>query len=216
MFLQRQHNLNGVLDWVSVVRIDTAQARLQMRYAPNDPRSVRMWQLASAADVVINAGFFNEQKQATGLLIADGKVFGKPYVGFGGMFSIRAGKPQLQWLAIKPYAQDKQITQAVHSFPMLVVNGKVVDGIPENGDRNRRSFVALDRQGRVILGVCYSPVWTLTDLARYLANDAELNVSDALNLDGGASTGLWVRGIADPLLIDSVEAVPEVITINGR
>jgi hypothetical protein len=215
-FLQSTRSVNGADDWVSVVRIDLTQAKLQVRYAPEAPRGVRAWQLASEADAVINAGFFNEQKQATGLVIADGKRFGQTYRGFGGMFSVRASKPQLQWLASKPYAQDSQITQAVQSFPMLLVNGQVVDGIPDNGERNRRSFVGIDRQGRVVLGVCHSPVWTMTDLARYLATDKELNLRDALNLDGGASTGLWVRDISEPMLVDSVEAVPAVITINGR
>lgn len=215
-FQQLSRNVNGVDDWVSVVRIDLTQAKLQVRYSPDDPRGVRAWQLASEADAVINAGFFNEQKQATGLVIADAKRFGQTYRGFGGMFSVRAGKPQLQWLASKPYVQDQQITQAVQSFPMLLVNGQVVNGIPDNGERNRRSFVGIDRQGRVVLGVCQSPVWTMTDLARYLATDKGLNLRDALNLDGGASTGLWVRGISEPLLLNSVEAVPAVITVNGR
>lgn len=215
-FMRLTQRVNDADDWVSVVRIDATRANLSVRYAPANPLNVRLWHADANTDAVINAGFFTEDMQATGLIIADGKSFGRTYRGFGGMLSVRGGVPRLQWLAQEPYAVDGQITQAVQSFPMLVVDGRIVDGIPDNGSRNRRSFVAMDTAGRVLLGVCFSPVWTLTDLARFLQADARLDISAALNLDGGGSTGMWVRGVPDPQLLNSVEAVPSVIIVNGR
>jgi len=43
----------------------------------------------------------------------------------------------------------------------------------------------------------------------------DYGVYNALNLDGGASTGLWVRGIDDVQLTDSFDEVPVVITVKS-
>jgi uncharacterized protein YigE (DUF2233 family) len=98
------------------------------------PRSVRDWQAASGATLVINGGFFDKDFRATGLLIADGQAFGRSYRGFGGMFFVRHGKPGIQSLRAQPYRPDPAIRQAVQSFPMLVVNGRRVPA-----DRGRRA-----------------------------------------------------------------------------
>jgi len=202
-----------------VARIDPAKVDVRVRYAPKKPLPVQTWLADEAADLVINAGYFTQDNLATGLLIADGAITGQTYRGFGGLFAVRAGPPaslSLQWLKEKPYVADRKITQAVESFPMLVRGGKVVDGINDDGRRNRRSFVALDKSGRLLLGVSRYASLTLTDLAAALAVQPALAVDAALNLDGGASSGLAIRPPADALAIDSFEAVPAVITVTGK
>jgi hypothetical protein len=219
-FLQRRERVGegvgGADDWVTLVRVDLSATSLRVHYAPETPRTVRDWFGAISPDVVINAGFFTPENKTAGLVVSDGKRYGQTYKGFGGMFSIRNGKPYLQWLAQQPYVQDAGITQAVQSFPMLLLNGQVIDGLPDDGSHNRRSFLGIDRAGRVVLGVCHSPVWTMTDLAHYLATNSLLNLSSAVNLDGGSSTGLWLQGVPDAFLLDSLELVPAVIAINSH
>jgi len=215
-YVQRREHVAQTDDWVTVVRIDLSKTNLRIYYAPDNPRTVRNWFDAITPDVVINAGFFTPDNTATGIVVANGKRSGQSYKGFGGMFMVRDGKPQLQWLARTPYLPDERVTQAIQSFPMLMLNGTLVDGIPDDGTRNRRSFIAIDRSGRVLLGTCQSPIWTMGDLARLLVNNPLLNVMNALNLDGGASSGIWVRGVADALLMDSLDVVPTVIAINGH
>jgi uncharacterized protein YigE (DUF2233 family) len=199
-----------------VARIDPKQATIRVLYEPQSPKTVRDWFGTSRADVVINAGFFLESKETTGLLIADGKSFGKSYRGFGGMFALRGQQASLQWLRVQPYRADQRITQAVQGFPMLVANDKVPSILTDNGERNRRSFVAIDRQGRVLLGITQLAAMTLTDLAKFLELSQELDVRDALNLDGGASSGLWMGGDFDSALADSFEAVPSVVVVDGH
>jgi len=202
-----------------VARIDPAKVDVRVRYAPKKPLPVQTWLAAEAADIVINAGYFTQDNLATGLLIADGAITGQTYRGFGGLFAVRAGPPaslSLQWLKEKPYVADRKITQAVESFPMLVRGGKVVDGINDDGRRNRRSFVALDKSGRLLLGVSRYASLTLTDLAAVLAGQPALAIDAALNLDGGASSGLGIRAPADALSIDSFDEVPAVIVVTGK
>ncbi len=160
--------------------------------------------------------FFDADNQATGLVIADGDAYGYSYRGFGGMFFVRDDAPDLVWLALEGYRPDPRISQAVQGYPMLVSQGQAIDSFPEDGKRNRRSFVGIDRAGRVILGVTTAPVWTLTELAGFLAGRSGLEVDRAVNLDGGASSGLWVSGVPEVMLVDSFDPVPAVITIDAR
>lgn len=212
-----QGRSNGADELLMVARVDLRRAALRVLYDPQAPRTTRDWQLAVGADLVINGGFFDEANRATGLLIADGRAFGRSYRGFGGMFVLREGKPSLQWLRTHPYRFDPAIEQAVQGFPMLVVDAQRVEGISDNGQRNRRSFIALDRGGYVLLGVTQMAQWTLTDLADFLATSSELRVAHALNLDGGGSSGLWIdSALDDGGSMNSFEPVPAVIAIFSR
>lgn len=201
---------------VAVARLDPAKVDIRVRYAPQSPLTVREWHATTQADVAINAGYYTPENTALGLLIFDGRVVGQTYRGFGGMFSVRDGKPGLQWLARQPYAPDRRITQAVQSFPMLVNAGRRVDGIQDEGRRSFRSFIGVDTRGRVLLGVAQLPLWTLTDLAAYLDDEPSLDLVTALNLDGGGSTGLWVSGASDALLMTSIDPVPAVIVATAK
>lgn len=199
-----------------IVRIDPMLADIKVQYMPKMPRRISEWQGDTKADVVINAGFFTPEKLTTGLLISDGKISGQSYSGYGGMFFIRDGKPRLQWLGSQPYSADPKITQAVQTFPMLVQNGKIMSGLP-NEDRNTyRSFVAIDKTGKVLLGITRSSAWMLTDLAAMLVSQPILNVDSALNLDGGASSGLWVKNLPESDLFDSFDTVPSVIIVKSK
>jgi uncharacterized protein YigE (DUF2233 family) len=214
--MRLQGRSNDFDELLIVARVDVKLADLRVLYDPQAPRTARDWQADTGAALVVNGGFFDEQYRATGLLISDGQPFGRSYRGFGGMFSLRAGRPLLQWLRTHPYRFDPAIEQAVQGFPMLVVAEQRVEGIADNGQRNRRTFIALDRDGRVLLGVTQIAQWTLTDLADFLAASPALGVVHALNLDGGASSGLWLGGGHDHLSMNSFDPVPAVIAIFGR
>lgn len=209
--------VNERKELVLMARIDPSQSNLRVHYDPSRPRSVRDWQIETQAGLIINGGFFNDKNQATGLVIADGAPAGKSYRGFGGMFSVgQDGAPAVQWLRDVPYRAEDAIVQAVQGFPMLVVNGERIEAMDDNGERNRRSFVALDAQGRVLLGVTQMAQWTLTDLANYLAGTESLGVVNALNLDGGASSGLWMAGSLEGVSMNSFDPVPAVVSVTPK
>ncbi len=208
------------VDWLVLLRVDPSRADFRVRYAPDAPQQVRDWHRRAGAETgaaaVVNAGFFNQNNRITGLLISDGQVHGQTYRGFGGMFFVRDGQPALRWLVEYPYQPDPRITQAIQSFPMLARAGQVIDGIPASEQRSRRSFVGIDRDGWVVFGVTTMPVWRLTGLADYLLHRSDLALESVLNLDGGASSGVWVSGVPDGLLVNSIDRVPAVIAIVPR
>jgi uncharacterized protein YigE (DUF2233 family) len=201
---------------MAVTRVDPTQHAIRVHYDPLTLHDVRDWMTLTGADAAINAGFFQESHETVGLLIVNGVPYGTSYKDFGGMFTMRGAQPAIQWLKSTPYQPDPAITQAVQAFPTLVVEGKVPQGINDNGARDRRSFVAIDRAGNVLIGTTQTAAWSVTDLARFLAGAKILNIRSALNLDGGPSTGMWVRGTVDSALVNSLSQVPSVITIGGQ
>ena len=216
-YMLTQMKVNEREELVLMARVDPSKANIRVHYDPSQPKTAREWQRETQAGLVINGGFFNDKNQVTGLIIADGNSSGKSYRGFGGMFSVmQDGTPAVQWLRDEPYQANNMIAEAVQGFPMLVVNGERIETMDDNGERNRRSFVALDAQGRVLLGVTQMAQWSLTDLADFLAGSDSLGVISALNLDGGASSGLWMAGSLDGLSMNSFDPVPAVISVTSR
>ena len=91
-------------------------------------------------------------------------------------------------------------------------------GFPADADDGRparRTVVAQDYQGRILIIVAPRGYLSLHELARFLA-ESDLDLDVALNLDGGYSTGLWLQ--ADGLIvnIDSLVPVPSVVSVDWR
>jgi hypothetical protein len=199
-----------------IVRIDPAQIRLRVAYAPDRPRGLRGWFEERRPLAAINGSFFTPENQATALIVSDGSASGTSYTGFGGMLSVAPdGGVSLRALSDQPYDPGEPLEQALQSFPMLVFPGGVPAQIEDDGRRARRSAVAIDRAGRLLLLVSPTSDFTLRGLADWLSQ-SDLDVDRALNLDGGSSTGLY---LSDGVLheeIDSFGPLPIVLLIEAK
>ncbi len=207
---------SNTVERLQLVRLDPNQIRLRVIYQPSHPRRISEWAAALPhALLIVNAGYFTPQMQTTGLVISDGRVFGSSYDDFAGMLSVTAqGQVTLRWLKTWPYRTDEALVQAVQSFPVLVKPGRVM-GFPadaDQGQRARRTVVAQDIAGRLVLLVSPNPRFSLHELAVWLT-ESDLELDIALNLDGGTSTGLWIQDHDAP--IDSWVPVPAVIVVES-
>jgi hypothetical protein len=107
--------------------------------------------------------------------------------------------------------------EALQSFPVVVKPGGVM-GFPADADDGRparRTVVAQDVQGRILIIVAPRGYLSLHELARFLAG-SDLDLDVALNLDGGFSTGLWLRAGERSVEVDSLVPVPSVISVDYR
>ncbi|MGB9751654.1 MAG: hypothetical protein C0183_13820 [Roseiflexus castenholzii] len=201
---------------IYAVRLDPALVRLRVRYAPDTPQLLRTWVAAHHPLVAINGGFFTADNQATALIVADGEAHGASYAGFGGMLAASAdGRVWIQALREEPYDPAVRLDQAIQSFPMLVYPGGVVAEISDNGQRARRTAVAMDRAGRLLIIVCPTSAFSLQALATWLAS-SDLEIDRALNFDGGSSSGLFVDAGDVRWQIDSFTTLPSVLLIEPR
>jgi len=217
-----------VAERLVIIRLDPTTVRFRVRYDPVTPRPVSAWAERLRPLLVINGGYFTPENETVGLLISDGQVQGTSYGDFAGIFAVNplSGPPpvgegeeqvSVRWLRDQPYDPDEPLKEALQSFPVLVKPGGVM-GFPadaDDGHPSRRTVVAQDRQGRILFVVAPRGYLSLHALACFLA-DSDLDLDVALNLDGGYSTGLWLKANEQSVEIDSLVPVPSVISVEDQ
>ena len=203
-------------DTVTIVRFDLHKIKLSVGYQPGQPLLMNEWMQQEHAIAMINGGYFDQQDNATALVVSNGKVFGESYGGFGGMLSVNAhGTVNLRSLRQQPYDPNtEQLEQATQSAPMLMSGGKRTQ-FSADASQTRRSVVAMDKQGRLLFIASPDQVFSLDQLADQLVS-SDLSIETALNLDGGSSTGLYVNGGSSHVAIDSLAKLPLVIIVKAR
>lgn len=204
----------GLNDTVSIVRFNLQKVKLSVAYQPDQPLSMQQWMQKEQATAIINGGYFDGQDQATALVIADGLASGTSYQGFGGMLDVTShGQVQLRSLRAQPYDASEELLQATQCTPMLMLDGKRTQFNADN-KTSPRSVVALDKQGRLLFIASPDLAFTLDDMATLL-QQSDLNLTAALNLDGGSSTGLYVSG-SQNITLDSYVNLPIVVVVKER
>ena len=129
------------------------------------------------------------------------------------MVVITAAGLEVRSLVEQPYQATENIAAALQSFPLLVKPGGE-PGFPEEDFRtSRRTVIAQDGQGRVLFLVAPLGYFTLYQLSQWLVS-SDLEVQIALNLDGGASTGLLLSD--PPVQIGSFDLLPVVLTAHPK
>jgi len=209
-------NGNGDDDTVTIVRFDTRKIKVSVGYQPGQPMSINDWTQQQHPLALINGGYFDQQFNATALVVSNGKGFGQSYQGFGGMLAVNSqGSLSLRSLRQQPYDPNaEQLEQATQSAPVLILAGKRTQ-FNADASQTRRSVVAMDKQGRLLFIVSPNPIFSLDELADQLAS-SDLSIEVAFNLDGGSSTGLYVNGGRSQVSIDSLAKLPLVIIVKAR
>lgn len=203
-------------DRLRLARVDPARVQLRVLYDPHQPRQISAWLNSTSALLVVNGNYFDPQYQALGLIISEDVTAGRVYEGFGGTLAIGENSVKVRANIVEPYRSDEGLRYALQNFPMLVLpGGHANDQIEDNQQRAPRSAVAQDRSGRIVFVVSPLTLFTLTEFGQWLAaSDLDLDV--ALNLDGGTSSGLLVRGHDRIVGVDSWVNVPSVIVAEMR
>jgi hypothetical protein len=201
-----------------LLRVEPAYYQFGIAYHA-EPQSLDEWQEETNALIILNGGYFRVEEDGsyipTGLTVVEGEVMGVSYESFAGMLAVTNDGPELRWLAQKPYDPDEPLLGAVQSFPLLVKPGGEI-GFPEEHEDNmqaRRTVIAQDRGGRILMIIASKGYFTLHQLSAYLtASDLDLDI--AINLDGGPSSGVL---LAEPIEeVSPLTLLPIVITIHPR
>lgn len=208
---------NQLVESLHIWRLDQAYFRLDVAYR-DTPRTLEAWQEETNASMVLNGGYYsinNERYSPDGLTIVNGKAVGRSFEGFGGMLAIDSSKAELRWLAQKPYNPYEPLGAALQSFPILVEPGGGLGfgAERENHVSARRTVIAQDKDGRILLMVAPEGHFTLHQLSLYLT-ESDLNLDMAINLDGGGSTGILVANPRE--LISPTRPLPFVILVYPR
>jgi exopolysaccharide biosynthesis protein len=121
-----------------------------------------------------------------------------------------------------------QIDAAVGAGPLLLKNAVVDIDTTRDGftdprittNANTRSFIGVDSSKRLVMGTMSSA--TITNMAQVLL---KLGLTDAMNLDGGASSALYANGsvitspgrlLSNVLVIERLPQAQIQIAVNGQ
>ncbi len=218
-FERRYYRPGGdyVLTQLVALRIDPLQYSFSAHYRPEAPLNLAGWRDALPGAVAfINANYFDPQNRALGLVVADGVAYGQAYQGIGGMLQVQNGGVRVRSTILEPYAGEA-LEQAVQAFPMLMTNGQASFANTQGDRVSRRTLVGQDIEGKIVLMETTSLTGIkLVDLSQYLAS-TDLNLVNAVNLDGGGSTLLALTLPGQPTyFIPSFDPVPTVLAVYPR
>lgn len=161
---------------------------------------------ASGALAGINANFFDPKNKPLGILIKDARILQNMHRQgnvLTGVFSIDSTGPKIEYRDL--FSSVNKLL-ALQAGPRLIEDGKVLKlSSPEV--TSRRSGVALTRKNEVILYVTLLrfPGASLLEIQHMLIQP-ELEIKDALNLDGGGSSQFY---------LDKIGSLSEEINISG-
>ncbi len=180
-------------DGMALLRHGAGLPRYNIRVVrdPNDTRSVSGWlQDDPSALAAVNCGFYWEKEGQflhMGLLEIHKKRLANVRAKWGAALVIRNNRAKI---VRKPKKRIPPMELGVQGWPLLIWNGKKVNDL--DGDKvARRTAVGVDASGRVVW-VIDGQGSTLKAFAQRL-RQRDIDLIYAVNLDGGASTGLRWR-----------------------
>ncbi len=161
----------------------------------NNALSLDDHQKQTNAICVLNGGFretFNAH-ETIGLLIIDGKIVNPLTTRYSGIFAVNNTGAFI--LYTKDFTTPRDYKYALQAYPVIVDKGGRVSVGIQPDKVFHRTFVAVDRENRIILGIS-TPV-SLYQLATYLSQNNGLNCTIALNLEGGGGVSGMVIKLKD-------------------
>lgn len=194
----RQGEADEVLASLAVVKIDPASNVFRVFH--HTPQSITGWQQELKAPIVFNASYYGTDNQPVGLIIADGQALGPANNRqMRGMFvaepkGISPDLPRatiLDLLATRVNPKSLPWTQGVQSFPLLLDykgNIRVLD----SDKKAKRTVIATDRVGNILVFNTSNRYFTLRELAQFL-KASKFDIDSALNLDGGTEAQLLIK-----------------------
>lgn len=208
---------NSLIPWsaIHVLRIDLRQTTLALRTAKNiglQKASAREYVENTEAVAAINGGFFDNLYQPLGLRINQRHQL-TPFknISWWSVFYIHHHKAYIKSASTFHFRKD--IDVAIQSGPRLLVNRRVPPNLKPG--HAERSAVGITQDGRLILVVTERNLLTTTELA-HIMRSPPLNCHQAINLDGGSSSQLYIKTADFSLNVPGFSPVSDAIVIHPQ
>ncbi len=205
---------------LTAVRFDPLRFSMKSAFNPvKGGRSLAELAKDEKVPAVANGGYFGHKNEPVTLLISGGKQLRKPFetLPCSGVFTLD-GKGRAAVRPLKgvepPYAG---IDFAVQNSPLLVHRGKAVFR-DKKILRFRRTAVGVDGKGRVVLvvadtGLAYEELAVILNTREKLGG---FGLRDAVNLDGGASSGMALNHEKAKRHVKAGRVIPYVLLVRKR
>jgi uncharacterized protein YigE (DUF2233 family) len=163
----------------------------------------------------VNGGYFHPDHTPLGLVVRQGvEIHPLEHARLlSGILSVTPASIVLQRTGT--FKTSSAVREALQAGPFLIERGKPIAGLEATKDA-ARTVVIQDAKGRCGFLICKST--TLAGMAEILATASifpEGKIVRAMNLDGGTSTALWVRG-SPPFYTHEWKSVRDYLAIVPR
>lgn len=191
---------------IHVARIDLTNDELRVVATRESDRNTRVSQFAQRnhALVAMNAGFFDEHRNPTGISVGPcGQWANTKDTAWGAVAAFGAGRVELYQEEETMEVAEPWIETAVTGWPTLIENCRARKSkeLPGSNSFTRaphpRSAIGFSRDGSLLYFIVADgrqegiPGLTLPELAIWMKE--QLGVCAAMNLDGGGSSALWIK-----------------------
>jgi uncharacterized protein YigE (DUF2233 family) len=204
---------------VLVARIDPSKVTFKVKYAPGQTKTINDWAFSlPGATLVVNGNYFDQSRNPLGLVAVDGNLFGSlNRRNDSGLFQVNSNNPKVRFLYLEPFNNGERFDQALQGFPVMVAGGQVAPAFNPDLSKgaDRRTVIAQDAHGRILIIVTPLTGVSFTDMARWLGNSG-LEVDTALNLDGGTSTCMYLQTGGPSQFSPGLAPVPVVLAVYPR
>ncbi len=173
----------------------------------------------------INGGFYQPDFTPVGLFVNQGKKI-KPLIHNSLLKSCVVITQSNQIQLETDLTRCARATNAMQTGPLLIENEKInakLDDMPNKSESiknffgpHKRTALALTRENQLIM--LTTSQLTLIDLANFLQNHSDAfgtgPIKTAVNLDGGSSTGMYIRFPDEPFYFHEIKHVKTFIFVN--
>lgn len=168
----------------------------------------------SGAVAAINANYFDEKGKPLGFLKVaadEGNAHISKSSLFTGIFGI---KNRLPFIMHRDQFSPELADEGLQAGPLLLAKGTALPVTRGAGKQSRRSLIGMDKEQRLIIAVTDSLLGGLSwvELQEIFSSGQwHVQTIDLLNLDGGGSTQLYVKGVQLDEHVPGTAEVPVAI-----
>lgn len=166
----------------------------------------------------INANFFDERGLPIGLIVANGTRFQNIHQGGNVLTGIFTIENEVAHISHRSEFRGSSVSQGLQAGPRLINNAQAVN-IASANTASRRSGVAITKSGEVIIFATSLrfPGATLSQIQDMLLQSS-LNITQALNFDGGGSSQLYVAPMngKEEIFLSGGDAIPVGLVVKEK
>ncbi|MEM8837697.1 MAG: phosphodiester glycosidase family protein [Pseudomonadota bacterium] len=185
------------VDRILLTRLDPARTSFEVKTDVTGSKELRDWMTEDGAVAAVNGSYYTRYGNPDTPIVSGGIAMGpKNYDATHGAFVVKNNRAQIVDLkAVDWQTALEGADHAMVSYPLLVSPDKTRKVTSNRKWLANRTFVAIDSEGRVIFGTTKDAFFSLERLATFLET-AGLNVTHALNLDGGPVSCHGVKSVS--------------------
>ncbi len=186
--------------WVQEIDLCASGVSLRATRETERRATVPTWASARGVEIAVNADFFSyETYLPGGAAMSNGTAWGNPDSRGAGVVAFGRDRVLLSTPSEVIDPLPTWMREAVGGHPMVLRDGEVLD---QSGElctvRHPRTALGLSRDGHTLYLLVVDGR-TSRSIGMTCAEEAttlrELGAWDAINLDGGGSSTMWVRGV---------------------